>query len=480
MRTVKYVSIALLCVILVLSPTLFVLGAALLLPPSFGDSFVGALDGKLSRLETLEEEKIVVVGGSSVAFGLDSELLEKYVGMPVVNFGLYAALGTKVMLDLSLPHIKEGDIVVLSPEIDEEALSLYFGADTVWRAIDGRFDVLFDLDRDNAPAMLGALFDFAGSKLDASLGRADAQESGIYLSKYFDEYGDFDYPRENNVMQMYYETNNRISHDVNSYDGGTLAEFFEYLNEYAAACEKRGAKVFFSYSPMNAMAVNADSEAKEEFVRTVEQLLDFKVISDIDDCVLDAGYFFDTNYHLNEAGRTVRTMRLAEDICLAAKLVRPPITDEEPAAPALPDVSFRLEGYDENSKYFTFSKIEGGGYAITGLTELGKGAKELTVPICYEGYIVQTVAEGAFSGSALESLTVTVDARLAYFDNGAFLGASELRHLWIYKASGDEISPPESFFGVHKDFTVHVGQNTDFSYHYYWSERGVPIISDAK
>ena len=479
MRAIKYITTVLLSLLLIISPVLVALGTALLLPPAFGDSFVGALGTKLDRLASIEDEKIVVVGGSSVAFGLDSEALEAYVGMPVVNFGLYAALGTKVMLDLSLPYIGEGDIVVVAPEIDEEALSLYFGADTVWRALDGRFDALRYIDFDNAPSMLGALFGFAGSKLDYARGKLEGTDTGIYLSKYFDGYGDFDYPRENNVMKLYWEQNNPISLNTAAYDEDTLVAFFDYVNAYAEKCTERGASVYFSFSPMNAMAVSDGSDAISEFEEKIAELLDFKVISDIESCILDAGYFYDTNYHLNDAGRTVRTMRLADDIRIAARLVRPPITEPEPTPPELPEQSVRFDGIDENCKYFTFEKLDSGAYSITGLTELGKSATTLTVPLGYEGYIVQSVAEGAFSGSALESLTVTRDANLAYFDNGAFLGAGNLRHLWIYKASGDDISPPESFYGVHTDFVVHIGRNTDFSYHYYWSERGLDFVSDA-
>ena len=43
--------------------------------------------------------------------------LEKELpGYRVINYGLYAGLGTAVMLDLAEPHIRAGDIVVFLPE----------------------------------------------------------------------------------------------------------------------------------------------------------------------------------------------------------------------------------------------------------------------------------------------------------------------------------------------------------------------------
>ena len=42
--------------------------------------------------------------------------------MPVVNFGLYANLGTKLMLDLSRSGIGAGDVIVVAPEMNEQTL----------------------------------------------------------------------------------------------------------------------------------------------------------------------------------------------------------------------------------------------------------------------------------------------------------------------------------------------------------------------
>ncbi|MBQ7363235.1 MAG: hypothetical protein IJW48_02165 [Clostridia bacterium] len=477
MRKIKYISLAMAALLLALSPLAAMLGAALFTPPVFEDSFVGALDGKFERLTSIEGEKIVVVGGSSVAFGLDSAALEEYTGMPVVNFGLYAALGTKVMLDLSLAGIGEGDVVILSPETDPEALSLYFGADTVWRAIDGEPSMLGYIDTDNMPAMLGALWGYASSKVSYATGRDSFSDSGVYLSKYFNEYGDFAYPRAANTMQSYYERNNPIRLDISAY-GAELDGFIDYLNAYVKKCEARGAAVYFSFSPMNEMAIAEDERTRAELVGVLEERLNCPIISDIESCIFEAGYFFDTNFHLNDAGVTARTIRLAKDIRLAEGIVMSAITTPEPEAPALPELTVRYDGYDENSVYFTYARLDSGGYAITGLTEEGREMTSLTVPKGYGGYIVEAVAEGAFSGSRLESLTVPADSSLAYFENGAFLGAAGLRDLWIYKASGDDLAPPESFAGVHRDFRVHVPEGSDFSYHYYWSERGLTFVEE--
>ena len=112
-------------ILVIVIPVGILFGMLFMLPPQYSNTFVGELDEKYNRLMEIDEPKIIVVGGSSVAFGLESEIIEEYTGMPVVNFGLYAALGTKVMLDLSKDGINEGDIVVLAPELDPQTMSMY-------------------------------------------------------------------------------------------------------------------------------------------------------------------------------------------------------------------------------------------------------------------------------------------------------------------------------------------------------------------
>ena len=129
--------LAILACIAILLPFLVIGGVVFALPSQYDKTFLGALRDKYDRLTSLEEPKIVIIGGSSTAFGLDSGMIGEHTGMPVVNFGLYASLGTKAMIDLARRHIGEGDIVVLAPEMDPQTLSLYFNEESMWQALDG-------------------------------------------------------------------------------------------------------------------------------------------------------------------------------------------------------------------------------------------------------------------------------------------------------------------------------------------------------
>ncbi|MEO7934281.1 MAG: hypothetical protein ABIT76_14095 [Chthoniobacterales bacterium] len=63
-------------------------------------------------------QRILVVGGSSVLFGVDAVLLQKETGRSSINLGLAANLGALFMLGYAEDSAKSGDLVVLSIEPD--------------------------------------------------------------------------------------------------------------------------------------------------------------------------------------------------------------------------------------------------------------------------------------------------------------------------------------------------------------------------
>ncbi len=465
--TVKIVA----ALLAILIPFVSVPCLAFFLPAQFQNTFVGALDDKVERLSEIDEPKIVVVGGSSVAFGLDSAMLERYTGMPVVNFGLYAALGTKLMLDLSEDYINEGDIVILAPELDAQTLSLYFSASTTLRATDGSPELLFDIPFEHFFTLLGSSWDFSSEKISHMINSTAPDPSGVYNSKNFNEYGDIVYDnRYENTMSMYYDPNTVIdlSPDIVS------ADFVEYLNEYIENCEDSGADVYFSYCPMNSLALvdGTTDESIEAFENYLEQNIDCTFISNAADYILDPGYFYDTNFHLNDAGVICRTVNLTRDVLLELGIPTQ-VREEIPAPPALPESDARDFTEDENAEYFEFDKLADGSYMIVGVKDEYKSMTALTLPRSYDTYKVTAVGASAFAGTSLEQLTIPVDTNIRILMNGSFTGASSLRSLVIYYPAEADIMPPADFFGVHESFTVYVPEGSGYSTGYYWSERGL-------
>lgn len=112
---------------------------------------------------------------------------------------------------------------------------------------------------------------------------------------------------------------------------------------------------------------------------------------------MDSGWFYDTNFHLNDSGAVLFTKYLVEDLKLLYKDTS--LTDisvPDMPAPALADASGSYQGTSEEAvpesldtameKYYVYEKNEAkNGYLITGLTQEGAKASVLSLPATIQG-----------------------------------------------------------------------------------------------
>lgn len=471
-----YTAAIILSIAIILAPVGIILGIAFGAPSQYTKTFYGALDEKYERLSSIDEEKIVVVGGSSVAFGLDSALLEEYTGMPVVNFGLYADLGTKLMLDLSRDQIKRGDIVILAPELDEQTLSMYFNWDSTLKAMDDDMSMLgeFDYSVDEWLFSIGGFWELSSAKLGYIVDGNMPTPADIYSAENFNEYGDIDnkkFPRKNNIMKNYYDPKETSLVDFDS--SIVEDEFISYLNEYIKDCKAKGAKVAFTWCPVNDLAV-VDEEKIPSFERYFKKNLECDVIGTLSDYVIDSHYFYDTNFHLNDAGVKMRTAILANDILFQYMPESTVMVDLTP--PPMPDYQYNLtyDGeWDENAKYFLFEQQKNGAYRIVGLSEEGKKQTELTVPIAYKTdeelnmFVVTVLNTDIFAGSACVKLNIPKESYISAL-YGSFGGATNLVAVNIYIEDSMAISPPDSVAAANPDFKFHTPKDAGYATNYNW------------
>ena len=308
-RTVRRIVATALAVIL--AEQVFFLICGFGLPVQFGDTFMGELKSKYERLKETSGKRIVLVGGSGVAFDCDSALMDDFFpSYEIVNFGMYAGLGTKAVMDLSENYIHEGDIVILSPEQSEQTFSDYFNGEYMWQAADGAFGMLRDLKSENFDAMLGNFPRFALEKLNYVMKGQKPQTDSIYQKKSFNTYGDIelDTCREN-ILPNGYDVNQKVrfTEDV------VQPEFMDYMNDWTKRLEKKGAVVWYRYCPVNKLSVE-DMDGLAAYDVFLRQKLDFPVIGNPENSLMEAEWFFDTNFHLNQPGKEVNTVQLIRDM----------------------------------------------------------------------------------------------------------------------------------------------------------------------
>jgi len=101
--------------VVLVSLVLGTLLAVYLLPVPYKHQLAAILN-KIELLKDGRQNRIILVGGSGLYCGIDSEMLQKKLGRPVVNMGLYFGFGITPLLREIRPYLHPGDVVVMIPE----------------------------------------------------------------------------------------------------------------------------------------------------------------------------------------------------------------------------------------------------------------------------------------------------------------------------------------------------------------------------
>lgn len=432
-------AVVLICVLII--PAI-ILTAGFCTAPQFSHTYYGELGAMYGKLKKTEGKKIIIIGTSGVAFGVDSALIESELRAAgaeytVCNFGLYGAIGTKVMLDLSEDCVKKGDVIIFTPELDTQTLSLYYSAKEIWRAADGNFDILGGIAKENVPETVGNFVAFTAEKFKYA-SEGGVKTDGVYARASFDSNCDMkNADRSRNIMPSGYNPDLPVELTGKVFDG----EFLNYINEYAAYVRGKGAEIYFSYPPMNRLAVSDCSERTlESFYGFLSENLDFRVISNAEKYIMDCEWFYDTNYHLNSAGMTVRSINLLEDIknelgiftrTQAEMPEKPPLGGND--ADADP-----TQGNNSCADFFGYRDDGSGNLIAASLTEEGKKRERITVPYSYGGKKVTGIDAGTFSGNG-NLREVIIQSNISYLRDGSFSGCNGLEKIILLHTAPSRI-----------------------------------------
>ena len=424
-KTVRIVCALLLAALIPLS----LITADLLLPDYYSESYYAALSSMVRRLDSAPVNRLIVLGNSDVAFGLDGALLEemlaeKGLSYTVCPFGLYGAVGMSAMLSLSQGALKKGDVVVLVCEPVSDALSAYFGASAFWKCAESSRWLLPRVGEQQRSALWGNYLSYLQEKMAIASSGEAPRPSGVYAKAAFDGRCDLTYPRPGNALPLGYDT----SSPVDLREARVSADFAAQIKAYCEEAKKAGAKVCVSFSPVNALAVlDSSPEAVKAFFDEINRAFPCPVISDPRRYVLDSAWFYDSNFHLNSAGAQIRTVLLAEDIlaqlgcCEAVDYPLPtiPASAYQAAETAGDAADFVLEPF-----------AAGAGWQVTGLRPEAKEKSELALPASFEGKPVVGFTAGAFAGAdQLEELRLP--GSIETIPDNAFVGCPSLKRLML-------------------------------------------------
>lgn len=447
-------------------------GFAFCLPPMYDETYLAALQEKTELLQSIEGPRVILVGGSGAAFALRSDLLEQELGLPVINDGLYAGLGTTVMLDLVKPHLHEGDIVVFLPEQSAQTLSTYFNAEAFWQACDGGTHPIGSLNAQQRGALIGAFLPFAAAKAKLFFAGEKPHGETVYARAAFNAYGDMAAAgRERNAMPLGYDPNQPISFDP----ALPTDAFFASVNDFSTACDRAGATLLFGFCPMNAAALDEHEAARiPAYCAALETKLDCPLLGSPEASVMDAAWFYDTNFHLNEAGQIAYTARLASQLKEYLHLDAPVLIDI-PFASIGPEAELFAEASDDLFHYARTAD----GWLVFGLTDAAKAQTVLTVPDAYESLPVQGLGEHALAGATVLE-TLRLGANIALLPDGVFGDCPHLKRIELNNPSPGTCPVGRGLLeGTDALVTVPKEAFSAYATNYFWSVHVDRLIADG-
>lgn len=271
---------------------------------------------KLDLLKNTPSPRIIITGGSNVAFGIDSELIEEYFQLPVINHGLVVGLGVTPIKELR-DYIKPGDVIVISLEYYNFSNSASFYGFPEYLAdwIEFSPERIKYLNHPlrEAPSMINIILQ---RKLNRQLnfylyGQSLEEMRGLYTGDQFNSYGDF-------IGHLNLDPESQSAIGSSAYPLTTLDEAYTFLadfNQYALA---HGARVFYEPQPNRYTNCEATGDKElDNFYRTLQRKTSIRVLTSSDQLCMPDEYFFDTPYHLNATGREFRTQRLIRNLKIA-------------------------------------------------------------------------------------------------------------------------------------------------------------------
>lgn len=272
----------------------------------------GAVAAKQARLKALSSPKVIVIGGSNAAFGLDSERLEEALCMPVVNMAIHAGLGVEYMVNEVKGSIGKGDIVIASFEF-----ALYSKA-----ILDSEVHVL---TADLVPGAFAAMpwyrrprvyLDIAAMRLQASWKYATGEwdeevAEKVYRASGFNERGDLVShlglpPRGPDRQQA-------VKH-LRPFFGNDMLPLVRELSDSVQAHQ---ATLFVTWP---AMALSSQRRDVVDVVRDRMSSEGFPLLGDQADYLYPDSAFLDSHYHLRASGRQQRTQQLIHDLCASGRV----------------------------------------------------------------------------------------------------------------------------------------------------------------
>jgi len=262
----------------------------------YDNHFLAATIDRHARLDTLAKPRIIFVGASNLAFGIDSEYLQGELGKPVVNLGLHGALGTGYIFNEALDVAEPGDVIVFctghffkynGSKKMHYLLHKIYPKTRDWTIGVSQYDrVKFWLD--------DAVRTLQQAKRQGFRRIPPIVKESVYKRSSFNTSGDV-------VAHLEMSGAKEIPWNRKwLFDG--FEEDIEQLNVFYCQAKEKGCQVYMMYPPYP-QHIHDGLTNDLKTLSSFYEKIDIPILNEVEDVVYPRELFFDSVYHLNRGGR---------------------------------------------------------------------------------------------------------------------------------------------------------------------------------
>ncbi len=285
---------------------LLFLVVALFLPttPRASKSLILSKNRKDSLLKNTSSPRIIFIGGSNLSFGLNSQMIKDSLKLNPINTGLHAVVGLVYMMDNTLPYLREGDIVVVSPEYHQFYNNDAYGKEELLRTLcDIRPFNINHLRWQQWENISPLIPKYCLSKINP-LEYLNGKEDKVYGVNSFNEYGDA--YKHWRMQREEFSIFPRIYYKFESV-------IIEEMLRFRAEVEKKKAKFYVTFPCYQDKSFD-ESKVEIKEIEATFRKNKFTLLGSPERNKMHDSLMFNTTYHLIKKGLDYRTNLLIEDL----------------------------------------------------------------------------------------------------------------------------------------------------------------------
>lgn len=274
--------------------------------PNHPDAYQAATVDKIRLAAETGSPKVLLVGGSNLAFSIDSGQMEDSLGLPVVNMGLSKATGLRYLLEESRPYVGVGDLVILVPEY-ELFYDLYYGSESLVVLLQHHPSRIRDVTSFGEVRTILSNFMLMMQMKFSGYMRKGHVDDPVYRRSGFDRRGDLTTHLD---LEEIYERRSMFNDEKVPFQRDAIT----VLNAFFRHASECGATVVLTYPSLYEDVFSEHVDRLTDLDARLRGALEFPVVSRPEDYTFPLEQLYDTSYHLRREGRRIRTERLLKDL----------------------------------------------------------------------------------------------------------------------------------------------------------------------